>query len=270
MDSTRGDVAGDATSGVPSARSQLHRPLGGAAADLLPQGEDKRAMVRSMFDRIAPRYDLVNRIMTFGLDLGWRRHAIRLLGIAPGSVVVDLACGTGDLLAMLEAGEWLGVGVDLSAGMLTAAKARSRESRSCWRLVQGEGSRLPLADGAADGVVSGFALRNFDDLALMFAEVARVVRPYGRVAFLDVDDPGSRLLRTGHHLYFTHVVPRIGGLLSDGAAYRYLPRSVAYLPGRDQLLALLETAGFTEVEHHSLAGGVTQVLTGTRVQVTPR
>jgi demethylmenaquinone methyltransferase/2-methoxy-6-polyprenyl-1,4-benzoquinol methylase len=236
---------------------------------VLPQGDDKRAMVRSMFDRIAPRYDLVNRIMTFGLDVGWRRHTIRLLGIAPGSTVVDLACGTGDLLAMLEEGEWRGVGIDLSAGMLAAAQARSRVGRT-GRLVQGDASKLPIADAAADGLVSGFALRNFDDLGLMFAEVARIVRPHGRVAFLDVDDPASRVLRSGHHVYFTHVVPRLGGLLSDGAAYRYLPRSVAYLPGRPQLLALLETAGFTDVRHHSLSGGITQVLTGTRVDGTPR
>jgi demethylmenaquinone methyltransferase / 2-methoxy-6-polyprenyl-1,4-benzoquinol methylase len=225
-------------------------------------------MVRSMFDRIAPRYDLVNRIMTFGLDLGWRRHAIRLLGIAPGSLVVDLACGTGDLLEMLEAGEWRGVGVDLSSGMLTAARTRSRRGRKP-RLVQGEGSKLPIADGAADGLVSGFALRNFDDLGLMFAEAARIVRPHGRVAFLDVDDPASRVLRKGHHAYFTHVVPRLGGLLSDGAAYRYLPASVAYLPPRPELLAMLEAAGFTDVEHHSLSGGITQVVTGTRAGGTP-
>jgi demethylmenaquinone methyltransferase/2-methoxy-6-polyprenyl-1,4-benzoquinol methylase len=269
MESARGDVARHAAPG--SSPSSSHPPdsSGAAATDLLPQGEDKRAMVRSMFDRIAPRYDLVNRIMTFGLDLGWRRHAIRLLGIAPGSRVVDLACGTGDLLAMLEDGEWQGVGIDLSAGMLTAAKARSRGGSGV-RLVQGEASRLPIADGAADGLVSGFALRNFDDLGLMFAEVARIVRPHGRVAFLDVDDPRSRVLRAGHHGYFTHVVPRLGSLLSDGAAYRYLPRSVAYLPDRRELLSMLETAGFTDVAHHSLSGGITQVVTGTRVEGTTR
>ena len=223
----------------------------------LPEGEAKRAYVRSMFDRIAPRYDLVNHVMTFGLDGPWRRRAIRLLGLAPGSVVLDLACGPGELLELLHAGGYRGIGIDLSAGMLAAARSRPI-------LVQGDAARLPVADASVDGIVSGFAMRNFASLADVFAEAARAVRPDGRVAFLDVDEPANEVLRAGHRLYFRKVVPLIGAALSDRPAYRYLPRSAAYLPARDELLGIVSAAGFVDVRHHRLSGGITQVVTGTR------
>ncbi len=232
------------------------------AGQPLPQGDAKRAYVRSMFDRIAPRYDLVNHVMTLGLDGPWRRKTLRLLGLAPGSLVVDLACGPGEFLELMISGGYHVLGVDLSAGMLAASKRRGK-------LLQADAARLPLATGSADGLVSGFALRNFAQLAQVFAEVARVIRPAGRVALLEVDEPGNGLLRTGHRIYFRRVVPLIGGALSDGAAYRYLPRSVAYLPERRELLGMLEAAGFEDVEHHRLSGGITQVVTGTR-KAAPR
>jgi demethylmenaquinone methyltransferase/2-methoxy-6-polyprenyl-1,4-benzoquinol methylase len=116
-----------------------------------------------------------------------------------------------------------------------------------------------------DGATSGFALRNFTDLDAFFAELARVVRPLGRVALLEVAQPARPLLRRGHAVYFDHVVPRLGGLLSgNGAAYRYLPESVAYLPPPDRLTAMLAAAGFRDVDRRLLTGGVTQLLTGTR------
>lgn len=223
----------------------------------LPQGEHKRAAVRAMFDAIAPRYDLVNRLMTFGLDMPWRRRTVRLLGLAPGSVVGDLACGTGDLARLCQAAGHRVVGLDLSAGMLAAA-------RTAAPLVLGDAASLPLAGGSLDGVVSGFALRNFADLDRVLAETARVVRPWGRLALLEVDTPANPVLAGGHRIWFRHAVPRLGGALSDGPAYRYLPRSVAYLPPRADLLRRIERAGFTTVEHHGLAGGVAQVLTATR------
>jgi demethylmenaquinone methyltransferase/2-methoxy-6-polyprenyl-1,4-benzoquinol methylase len=228
-----------------------------AGAPALPEGHEKTEMVRSMFDAIAPRYDVVNRLMTFGLDMRWRRRTVRLLGLAPGSIVGDLACGTGDLCA-IAGGEGLRVvGLDLSLGMLRAA-------HSSVPLVQADAAQLPVATGALDGVVSGFAMRNFSDLAGVLAEVARVVRPGGRVAFLDVDTPANPVVGAGHRIWFNDVVPRIGSLLSDGEAYRYLPRSVVYLPGRDDLLATFARAGFAEVAHHALSAGVTQVVSATR------
>ena len=219
-------------------------------------------MVRSMFDAIAPRYDLVNRLMTFGLDVRWRRRTVRLLGLAPGSLVGDLACGTGDLCRIAAGAGLRVIGLDLSLGMLAAA-------RTAAPLVQADAARLPLAGGALDGLVSGFAMRNFTDLPATLDEVARVVRPAGRVAFLDVDQPTNPLVEAGHRLWFNDVAPRIGSLLSDRDAYRYLPRSVAYLPGRQVLLDAFTTAGFTDVAHHALTGGVTQLVTATRLGPAP-
>ena len=223
----------------------------------LPEGQAKVVAVRAMFDAIAPRYDLVNRVMTFGMDRGWRRAAVRSLGLTPGSLVVDLACGTGDLCRDLAAYGYGAVGVDLSAGMLAHAATSSP-------LVQGDVLRLPCPDGCAGGATSGFALRNLVTLEGFFAELARVLRPGGRVALLDVAQPEHRLLRFGHGVYFGHVVPRIGGLFSDGAAYRYLPRLVAYLPPVPVILDLLATAGFRQVERRPLSGGITQLFTATR------
>lgn len=228
-------------------------------AGALPSGHAKTQMVRQMFDAIAPRYDLVNRLMTFGLDQGWRRRTVAALELAPRSVVCDLACGTGDLLALLGDSGFTSLGVDLSFGMLAAAAPGRRA-----RLVEADGSRLPLPDGALDGIVSGFALRNFTDLGAVFAEAARALRPGGRVALLDVDTPATPLLRQGHEIWFTRVVPRLGGLLSDAAAYRYLPRSVAYLPDAAEMRRLLEGAGFADVVHRRLSGGIVQLVTATR------
>ena len=226
-------------------------------ADDLPEGEEKALAVRAMFDTIAPRYDLVNRIMTFRLDVRWRRRAIASLGLDPRSVVLDLACGTGDMCIDLEAAGHRPVGADLSLGMLGSA-------RTAAPLLQGDGLVLPLRDASIDGATCGFALRNFVDLEPVMAELARVLRPGGRIALLDVAEPPNPLMRWGHSIYFGRVVPLIGGLLSDRAAYRYLPRSVSYLPDPPELLELIRDAGFASVERTLLSGGITQLYSATR------
>jgi len=223
----------------------------------LPQGEAKRKAVQSMFDTIAPRYDLVNRVMTFRMDVGWRRRTVADLGLPAGSVVVDLASGTGDLCHDLVRARLRPVAVDLSIGMLQHATHDLPR-------VQGDGLALPFADRSVDGVVCGFALRNFVSLPPALAELARVIRPGGRIALLDVSVPANPLLRIGHGLYFGRVVPLIGGLLSDGAAYRYLPKSVAYLPQPAELLRMVHHAGFTTVERSQLSTGISQLICATR------
>ncbi len=225
--------------------------------DVLPQGEAKARAVRQMFDTIAPRYDLVNRIMTFRMDVGWRRRAVRALGLPAGSRVLDVACGTGDLCRELASAGMSPVGIDLSLGML-------RHARTSAPLVQADALRLPVPDGAADGITSGFALRNVVDLPAMLAEAARALRPGGRMALLEVAEPRNPVMRWGHGIYFGKVVPRIGGWLSDAAAYRYLPQSVAYLPEGDGLVGLVQAAGFEDVERRLLSGGIAQLLTATR------
>jgi demethylmenaquinone methyltransferase / 2-methoxy-6-polyprenyl-1,4-benzoquinol methylase len=225
--------------------------------ETLPEGDEKVTAVRGMFDAIAPRYDLVNRIMTFRLDVRWRRLAVGTLALRRGSTVLDLACGTGDLCRELEAAALAPVGVDLSFGMLVAARTGAP-------LVQGDALRLPVRDRVADGVTCGFALRNLVDLPPFFAELARVLRPGGRIALLEVATPPNPVVRWGHGVYFGKVVPLIGGLVSDASAYRYLPRSVAYLPEPDELQRVIAAAGFGDVERRLLSGGVAQLVTATR------
>jgi len=223
----------------------------------LPQGEEKARAVRSMFDRIAPRYDLVNRVMTFGMDVGWRRRTVANLGLRPGSLVLDLACGTGDLCRELVKQGHVAIGVDVSMGMLRAARTTSP-------LLQADALRLPVRDSSIDGITCGFALRNVIDLTMLFAEMARVLRPGGRIGLLEVSQPDSAVLRRGHAFYFNKVVPLIGGLLSDRSAYSYLPRSAAYLPPRDEMLRMLRTQGFADASSLALPLGAAQVIAGTR------
>jgi demethylmenaquinone methyltransferase/2-methoxy-6-polyprenyl-1,4-benzoquinol methylase len=214
-------------------------------------------MVRNMFDAIAPRYDLVNRIMTFRLDTRWRRRAVRDLALPANSTVLDLASGTGDLCIDLRRAQLRPISIDLSFGMLS--NDRSHAPRA-----QADILRLPVPSHSVDGIICGFALRNLVDLEVFFTECARVIRPGGRIALLDVGVPHNPLIRFGNNIYFGKIVPKIGALLSDAAAYRYLPRSVAYLPDRSVLISQLQRAGFADATHTQLSGGLTQLMVGTR------
>ena len=196
--------------------------------DTLPEGDEKVRAVREMFDAIAPRYDLVNRVMTFRLDVRWRRRTVEALALPAGSRVLDLASGTGDLCVDLAAAGLQPVSIDLSLGML-------RADRSGAPRVQADVLRLPVADGTVDGVTCGFALRNLVELPAFFAELARVVRPGGRIALLDVGVPRNRLVRARpRHLLRTHRASRRWVAVGPGgvplpAAQRRLPAAV----GRD-------------------------------------
>jgi demethylmenaquinone methyltransferase/2-methoxy-6-polyprenyl-1,4-benzoquinol methylase len=223
----------------------------------LPEGDEKVRAVRSMFDAIAPRYDLVNRVMTFRMDVGWRRRTVRDLRLGSGSLVADLACGTGDFCRELEAQGLRPIGFDLSYGMLDNARTGAP-------LAQADILRLPVPDASLDGVTCGFALRNLVELGGFFQELGRVVRPGGRIALLEVATPPNPVLRWGHGIYFGKVVPMVGGLLSDPGAYRYLPKSVAYLPSPEVMLAQLADAGFASVDRTLLSTGISQLVTATR------
>jgi len=210
-----------------------------------------------MFDTIAPRYERVNRIISLGLDARWRRKCLASAAFPPDACVIDLATGTGDFCRLLQAGGRRPIGVDFSLGML-------RNATTDAPLIQADALRLPMADGTVDGVVCGFALRNFVDLPLFFAEMARVARAGARIGLLDAARPTSRLARAGHRVYFGRVVPLIGAALSDASAYRYLPSSLTYLPERTELIEMIRSAGFTNVEWRSLTWGAAQLITGTR------
>jgi demethylmenaquinone methyltransferase/2-methoxy-6-polyprenyl-1,4-benzoquinol methylase len=230
------------------------------ALGALPSGSEKRAAVREMFDRIAPRYDGLNRLLTAGLDQRWRRLAVAAVAVGPRDRVLDLACGTGDLAELAARRGAQVVGVDFARQMLRGARRRAVRAQ----LVQGDAARLPLPDACATVALCGFALRNFVSLPASFAELARVLAPGGRIALLEVDRPAAAWARAGHSFYFDRVVPWIGGVLSDRSAYRYLPRSTAYLPPAPELARLLREAGFAALARRPLLLGSAQLLTATR------
>lgn len=234
----------------------------------LPTGEEKARVVTAMFDRISTRYDLVNKLMTFGLDKGWRRHAMDCLGLGSGALVLDVACGTGDLSIEAARRNMGAIGIDLSAGMLQVARRRAKglSFETCSRLafLRCDAGSLPLPDASVDGAVSGFALRNFVAIGPVLEELARVVRPGGRIALLDVDTPSLPLVSSVHGFWFRHGAPALGRLLSDPGAYDYLPRSVAYLPPSHEIISLISTAGFDSVVYKRLTLGTVQLFCATR------
>jgi demethylmenaquinone methyltransferase/2-methoxy-6-polyprenyl-1,4-benzoquinol methylase len=223
----------------------------------LPTGDDKTRRVREMFDAIAPRYELANRVLSLGLDAKWRVATVRSLGLPDASLVVDVATGTGNLATVARRAGHVVVGVDLSMGMLEASSSGAP-------VAQCDAAALPIADGVADGIVCGYALRNFTVLEASLAEMARVLRPGGRAALLEVGDPARPLTRAGYSMWFNHMVPFLGGVLSNKDAYRYLPKSVAYLPPPDELRELLRSVGFSCVNRHLLSGGLSQLYVATR------
>ncbi len=226
----------------------------------LPTGTKKRALVQEMFDGIAPRYDFMNRLVSLGLDQGWRRRMLERIDLRPGESVVDLACGTGDLCQQSQDRGAVVIGVDFAAAMLYRAAARGIDCR----FVRADAERLPFPDASVDVVTCGFALRNFVSLDAVFAEVARILKPNGRFAFIEVDRPSSRFVRKAHSLYFDRVVPFVGALISDRDAYRYLPESTAYLPACQELMAMLSKAGFSNIVMERVFFGAAQIWNGNR------
>ena len=225
----------------------------------LPTGETKHRAVQAMFDRLAPSYERMNRVISLGQDRRWRRHAVESLSLPLGSLVLDLACGTADLCRDLVAFRHRAIGLDFSEGMLRAARTDAP-------LVRGDAASLPFPDASIDGIICGFALRNFIDLDTVFRECARVLRPGGRLAALDAAVPDHAVMRAGNAVWFRGAVPLLGRVLArDGEAYTYLPRSTAYLPSSTALLESMHRSGFGGSARRTFTGGSVQLLTGTRV-----
>ncbi|MGZ4320341.1 MAG: class I SAM-dependent methyltransferase [Gaiellaceae bacterium] len=212
--------------------------------------------VRTMFDRIAPVYDAMNRIMTAGLDRRWRRITAESV-VREGDAVLDAACGTGDLaLADAKAGGRV-TGLDFSERMLE--RARRKGPGLEW--VQGDALALPFEDASFDAATVGFGVRNLDDLEAGLRELRRVLRPGGRLGVLEITRPRGAL-RVFYSLWFDRIVPLLGKVLPGGAAYTYLPASVRRFPGPDDLAALLARTGFADVEYRTFAGGIVALHTG--------
>ena len=214
--------------------------------------------VRGMFDRIAPVYDAMNRVMTVGLDRRWRKLAVSEV-VWPGDRVLDACCGTGDLAVEAERRGGRVVGLDFSERMLE--RARKKSGAIEW--VQGDALALPFGDGEFDAATVGFGVRNLADLEGGLRELARVLKPGGNVAVLEITRPRG-ILRPFFRLWFDGVVPVLGRVLPGGEAYTYLPASVRRFPGPDDLSALFERAGFEDVRYRLLGGGIVALHMGTK------
>jgi demethylmenaquinone methyltransferase / 2-methoxy-6-polyprenyl-1,4-benzoquinol methylase len=211
---------------------------------LAPEG------VRTMFDRIAPVYDVMNRVMTAGLDRRWRRETVRET-VSPGDRVLDAACGTGDLAIEAARAGGRVVGLDFSGAMLERARRKAPQLE--W--VQGDLLALPYDEGEFDAATVGFGIRNVADLEAGLRELRRVVRPGGRVGILEITRPRGAL-RVFYSFWFDRVVPLLGRVLPGGEAYTYLPASVRRFPGPDELAAAMRGAGFEDVRYRLFAGGI--------------
>ena len=229
-------------------------------SDVLPPDTEKAASVRAMFDLIAPNYDTLNRWLSLRLDQYWRRQTIRSVDVCADDGVLDLACGTGDLSELAAATGARVMGVDFARNMLVGATRRRIKAD----FIQADANALPLPPASVSVVLSGFALRNFVSIPNALQESARILKPGGRLALLEVDTPRNSLLKWGHGFYFQRLVPILGGLISDRKSYLYLPRSVVYLPEEAELLAMVRVAGFEQVVKQNLSGGVAQLITAVR------
>jgi demethylmenaquinone methyltransferase/2-methoxy-6-polyprenyl-1,4-benzoquinol methylase len=214
--------------------------------------------VRTMFDRIAPVYDVMNRLMTAGLDQRWRRLTARTV-VRPGDRVLDACCGTGDLaVAARRVGAAEVVGLDFSERMLE--RARRKEPAIEW--VRGDLLELPFPDASFDAATVGFGVRNVADLERGLGELRRVLRPGGRLGILEITRPRGPL-RLFYRLWFDVLIPLAGKILPGGKAYTYLPASVRRFPGPDELAALLRARGFEDVTVRRLGGGIVALHAGT-------
>jgi demethylmenaquinone methyltransferase/2-methoxy-6-polyprenyl-1,4-benzoquinol methylase len=225
------------------------------------QWADKARRVERMFDRIARTYTLVNSVISFGQDDGWRRKAVLMAGPLLGDRLLDVCCGPGefaDAFAAHDPPPARVVGLDFSAGMIAMARQRQRRRDRPFELIQGDALQLPFDDESFDIVCCAFGVRNLGDPRAGLAEFARVLAPGGRVVILEFAMPANALMRWGYRLYFNHVLPLVGGLISgDRDAYAYLPRSVETFFQPREIADMLRTVGLGPIRQASMSFGAT-------------
>jgi len=232
--------------------------------------------VQNMFDRIAGRYDLLNRIISFRLDGRWRRQAIRSLLVKPNLLILDMGTGTGDLTfdaLRLTGGRASIVGLDFSLNMLQLARAKQAKSPAGGRtaFVMGSAMAAPFPDAVFDGAMTAFVLRNVSDLPLFFAEAFRVLKPGARFVSLDMFPPSASWFSTLYTFYFHRLMPWIGGLLSsDRHAYRYLSESVRHFHPPEKIAKLMEHAGFAHVAFHRFLRGAVCIHMAEKLEIPAR
>lgn len=222
--------------------------------------EGKKRDVASMFDAIAPRYDLLNRVLSMGIDRGWRKRVVRRLAETGAARVLDVATGTGDLaIEALKAGATEVIGVDIAEEMLQVGREKIARKGLSDRitLTAGDAENLPFDDGEFDAATVAFGVRNFENLDAGLKEMARVIRPGGRLLVLEFSHPTTFPIKQGYNFYSRHVLPRVGSWLSgDSGAYRYLPDSIAVFPDGEAFLARMEQAGFEDARQERMSFGI--------------
>jgi demethylmenaquinone methyltransferase / 2-methoxy-6-polyprenyl-1,4-benzoquinol methylase len=244
-------------------------PRTGRAAGA-PGGVDKTpSRIAGMFDAIAPRYDLLNHVLSAGLDTRWRARAVRELQLAPGDRVLDVCTGTADLaVAAVAAGSGVSVvGVDFAGEMLRIARAKlkSRELTTAIRLVRGDGTSIPLLAGTCSAATIGFGIRNVVDPAAALTEIARVLRPGGRLAILEFGQPRVPGIRTLYSWYFRYLLPLVGRFVSKHqSAYSYLPASVGNFPSASEFTRMIAATGFSQVRAVPLTFGIVYLYVAVR------
>ncbi|MFN8445059.1 MAG: ubiquinone/menaquinone biosynthesis methyltransferase [Caldilineaceae bacterium] len=233
---------------------------------ILPSSDEKPVYVNQMFTRIAPTYDLMNRLMTFGMDQSWRRQLLQLANLPLHGSLLDIGTGTGDI-AQEARTRYPGLqayGADFTYEMMAVGKASP--ARSTLPFMQADTFHLPFADDSFDAVVSGFLIRNVVDRVTAFREQARVTKPGGRVLCLETTPPSNAALGPLVSFYVFQILPLIGGLISgDPAAYRYLPQSTVEFPAPPQLQGMMEQAGLVNVFYQEQNFGTVAIHVGTKV-----
>jgi demethylmenaquinone methyltransferase/2-methoxy-6-polyprenyl-1,4-benzoquinol methylase len=229
------------------------------------QGTVRARYVRDMFARISKRYDLMNRLISAGQDGGWRRTVIRQANLKPGTRILDVATGTGDIMveALRQHPDALTIGSDFTFEMMQVGRAKPATKRIRW--CTADALRLPFKDESFDAVTSGFGVRNFIDREMAFREQLRVLKPGGRVVCLEISKPPKNVLRPFFTLYFNRFVPIVGGIISgERDAYTYLPQSVSEFLTPDELKIIMQRAGLRDVTYQKLMLGTVAIHTGTK------
>lgn len=240
-------------------------PSASPKTSVLPEADEKRAFVRRMFDGISGTYDVLNRLLSVGTDVVWRRKTIDTLAPESGEHILDLATGTGDL-GLEVAGrdpDVVVTGADISTGMLRRGWRKSRDRSARMSFLAGDAECLPFASGTFDALTIGFGIRNVAELDLGLSEMVRVLKPGGRAAILEFSQPRNVFMRTPYLCYFRNVLPNIGRLVSrDSTAYRYLYESVMQFPEGEVFCSRMREAGFRDVTRQPLSFGIATIYAG--------
>jgi demethylmenaquinone methyltransferase/2-methoxy-6-polyprenyl-1,4-benzoquinol methylase len=228
---------------------------------------EKGERIQEMFDSIAPRYDFLNRVLSFGIDRSWRRFAVRQIKFSENGRILDVATGTGDVALEIAAqtpGSVSIVGVDFAKEMVELGREKVKHSPYAGRITLEVApcEAIPFPEASFDSVTIAFGIRNVVDRPQGLREMCRVLKPGGRVVILEFSTPRSKLFKSLYYFYFLRVLPVIGGLFSKFSAYKYLPDSVLEFPPQEEFKALMASAGFRNLAHYDLTGGIATVYTG--------